>query len=161
MGTPFLIEETPAVKVRFPRSFERSPTHNPAYCPSEYPDNVGVISATARTVCIGAHTREIGDWLASALDAVTSKYWIAFAVSNRHVITRHIRFSGIAKLPIRPGPSAGFAAEPASNSASSTHFPKPPVSTRSEEHTSELQSRPHLVCRLLLEKTKPAMNTYL
>src|SRR3989442_10890104 len=24
--------------------------------------------------------------------------------------------------------------------------------TRSEEHTSELQSRPHLVCRLLLEK---------
>src|SRR5690554_6998379 len=25
-------------------------------------------------------------------------------------------------------------------------------SVRSEEHTSELQSRPHLVCRLLLEK---------
>src|SRR5690554_7014720 len=25
---------------------------------------------------------------------------------------------------------------------------------RSEEHTSELQSRPHLVCRLLLEKQK-------
>src|SRR5690554_8120097 len=28
------------------------------------------------------------------------------------------------------------------------------VKTRSEEHTSELQSRPHLVCRLLLEKKK-------
>src|SRR5690554_2738407 len=28
------------------------------------------------------------------------------------------------------------------------------VLTRSEEHTSELQSRPHLVCRLLLEKKK-------
>src|SRR5690554_4069480 len=27
-------------------------------------------------------------------------------------------------------------------------------SIRSEEHTSELQSRPHLVCRLLLEKKK-------
>src|SRR3989442_10953367 len=27
---------------------------------------------------------------------------------------------------------------------------------RSEEHTSELQSRPHLVCRLLLEKKKIA-----
>src|SRR3989442_9476795 len=27
---------------------------------------------------------------------------------------------------------------------------------RSEEHTSELQSRPHLVCRLLLEKKKNA-----
>src|SRR5690625_6111613 len=29
-----------------------------------------------------------------------------------------------------------------------------PGSTRSEEHTSELQSRGHLVCRLLLEKKK-------
>src|SRR5690554_7263340 len=27
-----------------------------------------------------------------------------------------------------------------------------PKDLRSEEHTSELQSRPHLVCRLLLEK---------
>src|SRR3989442_12780082 len=30
---------------------------------------------------------------------------------------------------------------------------------RSEEHTSELQSRPHLVCRLLLEKKKQRVNT--
>src|SRR2546422_1816003 len=30
----------------------------------------------------------------------------------------------------------------------------PPISVRSEEHTSELQSRLHLVCRLLLEKKK-------
>src|SRR2546422_1264816 len=29
-----------------------------------------------------------------------------------------------------------------------------PEETRSEEHTSELQSRLHLVCRLLLEKKK-------
>src|SRR4249920_4096801 len=29
-----------------------------------------------------------------------------------------------------------------------------PRKVRSEEHTSELQSRPHLVCRLLLEKKK-------
>src|SRR5215813_15391613 len=31
---------------------------------------------------------------------------------------------------------------------------------RSEEHTSELQSRPHLVCRLLLEKKKKQHNLY-
>src|SRR5690554_779044 len=31
---------------------------------------------------------------------------------------------------------------------------------RSEEHTSELQSRPHLVCRLLLEKKKKDNMTY-
>src|SRR3989442_6646780 len=30
----------------------------------------------------------------------------------------------------------------------------PDGEVRSEEHTSELQSRPHLVCRLLLEKKK-------
>src|SRR2546422_6008417 len=29
-----------------------------------------------------------------------------------------------------------------------------PITSRSEEHTSELQSRLHLVCRLLLEKKK-------
>src|SRR5690554_7115461 len=32
---------------------------------------------------------------------------------------------------------------------------------RSEEHTSELQSRPHLVCRLLLEKKKKKKQKYL
>src|SRR5687768_17915222 len=36
---------------------------------------------------------------------------------------------------------------------------KLPDSRRSEEHTSELQSRLHLVCRLLLEKKKNK-NTY-
>src|SRR2546429_142923 len=32
--------------------------------------------------------------------------------------------------------------------------PKSRIAKRSEEHTSELQSRLHLVCRLLLEKKK-------
>src|SRR5690554_7758961 len=32
---------------------------------------------------------------------------------------------------------------------------------RSEEHTSELQSRPHLVCRLLLEKKKKKNTKYI
>src|SRR5690554_7723897 len=32
---------------------------------------------------------------------------------------------------------------------------------RSEEHTSELQSRPHLVCRLLLEKKKKKNTNYI
>src|SRR3989442_10562928 len=41
-------------------------------------------------------------------------------------------------------------ATPASASISVTRT----WTARSEEHTSELQSRPHLVCRLLLEKKK-------
>src|SRR5690554_7567273 len=40
------------------------------------------------------------------------------------------------------------------NSLSEENFIIEGGSRRSEEHTSELQSRPHLVCRLLLEKKK-------
>src|SRR3712207_8150392 len=36
----------------------------------------------------------------------------------------------------------------------------PARGTRSEEHTSELQSRQYLVCRLLLEKKKKTKNTH-
>src|SRR2546429_2181593 len=39
-------------------------------------------------------------------------------------------------------------------------FPFNFVQQRSEEHTSELQSRLHLVCRLLLEKKKNSANRY-
>src|SRR2546422_3077720 len=35
------------------------------------------------------------------------------------------------------------------------------IEARSEEHTSELQSRLHLVCRLLLEKKKKKAETYI
>src|SRR3989442_8153248 len=35
--------------------------------------------------------------------------------------------------------------------------PSSSLASRSEEHTSELQSRPHLVCRLLLEKKKKVL----
>src|SRR3989442_5910511 len=38
--------------------------------------------------------------------------------------------------------------------ASEPGSPLAETDLRSEEHTSELQSRPHLVCRLLLEKKK-------
>src|SRR5690554_7585228 len=37
--------------------------------------------------------------------------------------------------------------------------PRKGINIRSEEHTSELQSRPHLVCRLLLEKKKKKLHT--
>src|SRR5207253_3324104 len=37
---------------------------------------------------------------------------------------------------------------------------EPGLEVRSEEHTSELQSRGHLVCRLLLEKKKKLKSTH-
>src|SRR3989442_11540789 len=69
----------------------------------------------------------------------------------RSVGVRHER--GLAEVPLPLGMLLGqdvalvrvIAAQP----ASSRQLDALP---RSEEHTSELQSRPHLVCRLLLEK---------
>src|SRR5690554_2083347 len=44
--------------------------------------------------------------------------------------------------------------ESQANETEQMFFQKITELVRSEEHTSELQSRPHLVCRLLLEKKK-------
>src|SRR2546429_1361411 len=62
------------------------------------------------------------------------------------------------------GKTASAVPFPKNTSGNSKTLPKPfralaplpntPWSWRSEEHTSELQSRLHLVCRLLLEKKK-------
>src|SRR5207247_11130075 len=57
--------------------------------------------------------------------------------------------------PGPPTPSAAPTAPPRSaGSAGGPRRPRPPADPRSEEHTSELQSRVDLVCRLLLEKKK-------
>src|SRR5439155_11120902 len=55
-----------------------------------------------------------------------------------------------------PHPSAGAAAvvHMAKSAMRGRRGRRTPGSWRSEEHTSELQSRGHLVCRLLLEKKK-------
>src|SRR5947209_12886442 len=54
---------------------------------------------------------------------------------------------------------AAVLAGPAVQSASAQQQPASNHDTRSEEHTSELQSRQYLVCRLLLEKKKKTNNT--
>src|SRR5437870_11538934 len=56
-------------------------------------------------------------------------------------------------LPIYQAPPAG-AALPAQRRAARGTRTRSRRPARSEEHTSELQSRGHLVCRLLLEKNK-------
>src|SRR2546429_3813072 len=76
--------------------------------------------------------------LATAFVAAT--FWIA----NTPAFAQHGR-------PASPGAVAPSMHGGASSGES--HASSRP--TRSEEHTSELQSRLHLVCRLLLEKKKP------
>src|SRR2546429_6348924 len=63
-------------------------------------------------------------------------------------------YTTLFRSPAPAGASAAAAARPWERSpASLPRFPPAPRrSMRSEEHTSELQSRLHLVCRLLLEK---------
>src|SRR3712207_7827096 len=66
---------------------------------------------------------------------------------------------GLAWAAKRTAESAGHLYGWAERSAVATPFVTDPalrsnVVARSEEHTSELQSRQYLVCRLLLEKTK-------
>src|SRR3712207_8586791 len=48
----------------------------------------------------------------------------------------------------------GTAGDPVVTDGGGQLEPASPVGGRSEEHTSELQSRQYLVCRLLLEKKK-------
>src|SRR5690606_40087022 len=54
--------------------------------------------------------------------------------------------STLPELPSSPGEATPTPEQPVDPSTDTT--------TRSEEHTSELQSRENLVCRLLLEKKK-------
>src|SRR3712207_7685886 len=56
-------------------------------------------------------------------------------------------------------PPSTDASDPRCTSPWSTSTPPP--TCRSEEHTSELQSRQYLVCRLLLEKKKKTHNKFI
>src|SRR5258708_24655748 len=76
----------------------------------------------------------------------------------RSIRTPSISFSSRDSAPL-PKSRRSLAAELAWTSfeLSSTVSREPFTFPRSEEHTSELQSPDHLVCRLLLEKKKTAL----
>src|SRR5690554_7384220 len=83
------------------------------------------------------------------IDSVSKRYSecglrIGMLVTRNHrIIETALKFAQARLSP----PSLGQIAAEASLETPDSYF-------RSEEHTSELQSRPHLVCRLLLEKKK-------
>src|SRR2546430_12608752 len=66
--------------------------------------------------------------------------------------------AGPARLDDKYRRRPGSGADPAWRRAGRAW---PPSSSRSEEHTSELQSQSNLVCRLLLEKKKTTYESHL
>src|SRR3989449_7756029 len=97
------------------------------------------------------------------------------SVTNRFLqsCAWHQRFSTDVpgSLPMRVPPSSWMMVPPVASpypcsAVGIGENTSPPISAisarkRSEEHTSELQSRLHLVCRLLLEKKKNPAHTLL
>src|SRR2546422_8036226 len=67
-----------------------------------------------------------------------------------------VAVSWLEQLPISPAPTS-TTLEPGGGAGVTVTAAVPFL--RSEEHTSELQSRLHLVCRLLLEKKKKKQTT--
>src|SRR5947208_6708783 len=80
----------------------------------------------------------------STLFPYTTLFRSTFAISRS--ASSRLRSAGALPPPRRA--RSGTAASAAAG------VPKRAISWRSEEHTSELQSPDHLVCRLLLEKKK-------
>src|SRR2546422_6079311 len=66
-------------------------------------------------------------------------------------------FRSLAAIPVLVMSQADWEEDAAAARAAGARQFRVKPSRRSEEHTSELQSRLHLVCRLLLEKKKKKM----
>src|SRR3712207_7669418 len=73
-------------------------------------------------------------------------------LGDRHDEPQHAAVvAGLDLVEVQVVAEHELAAERAARALGGEHLP---VAVRSEEHTSELQSRQYLVCRLLLEKKK-------
>src|SRR5262249_58961161 len=79
---------------------------------------------------------------------------------TRPACPRHLAAGRTRRRPVRPGEGEQPGAAPGPPAAADWRPAAPPCfdQSRSEEHTSELQSLTNLVCRLLLEKKKKTSN---
>src|SRR5690554_7644088 len=82
--------------------------------------------------------------------------WVPIVVSSGTKYPNQPKLIRVKSCLMRGASSAGHLRTSFFNTSGlKTSKAFPPLNIcRSEEHTSELQSRPHLVCRLLLEKKK-------
>src|SRR5690348_17455599 len=90
------------------------------------------------------HTRWTGDWSSDVCSSDLSRR------GGDGLLPRHVGGAGLAGRPQAKGRAEHHARNHDIGQAHSQLL----LDLRSEEHTSELQSPVHLVCRLLLEKKK-------
>src|SRR5690625_6231697 len=90
------------------------------------------------------------------LDKCAKKHHIG-AATDRYVPVRKRRGTGIARIHVNYARPALFSFDYPleTHRMALGHIRALNQDARSEEHTSELQSRGHLVCRLLLDKKNP------
>src|SRR5690606_40691119 len=82
-------------------------------------------------------------------------YTTLFRSRRRHPRALHLRPARRSRRALRRRHPSPRSFRPGLRPPATSLFRKtPPTPGRSEEHTSELQSRENLVCRLLLEKKK-------
>src|SRR5258708_19804858 len=88
----------------------------------------------------------------------TTKFGLRSMKSLRKTLfTAGVALLALSLVPLNartPQPRTAPPRVPQQGSAKPAPAQNPPPPPRSEEHTSELQSPDHLVCRLLLEKKK-------
>src|SRR3712207_7406086 len=87
----------------------------------------------------------------STLFPYTTLFRSSFTEDGRPLAFEDARYSGL---------SAGVPGTALAWSKALSQFGTWSLRRRSEEHTSELQSRQYLVCRLLLEKKKKQMHQH-
>src|SRR6267143_544463 len=129
-----------------------------------YKSSVGVPESNRQAITALLNAR-----LADAIDLFTQVKWAHWNLKGAHFIALHELFDSVAehvegqsdsiaeRIAAIGGVANGTAREVAAKSGlkeADLSASDGPSQLRSEEHTSELQSQFHLVCRLLLEKKK-------
>src|SRR5699024_12367785 len=101
------------------------------------------------SVCTPLHSHALADFLLSLFS-----FRGAPRARRSFPTRRSSDLPGRAAFPLRPPAHTGSGAPPARRGHAPSAGCAAAPASRSEEHTSELQSRFDLVCRLLLEKKK-------
>src|SRR5439155_12206197 len=86
---------------------------------------------------------------------LTDFHMVGFSVTYEGDYVNVLRLLALARIPLRSADRRPHDPLVLMGGVCAFSNPEPVEKARSEEHTSELQSRGHLVCRLLLEKKNP------